>query len=57
MEDSLGNNAKTLMFVNVSPSAYNAEETHNSLTYAALAKKITNKVPYVCVLILRWLSE
>jgi hypothetical protein len=43
MEDSLGNNAKTLMFVNVSPSAYNAEETHNSLTYAALAKKITNK--------------
>jgi hypothetical protein len=43
MEDSLGNNAKTLMFVNASPSAFNAEETHNSLTYAALAKKITNK--------------
>ena len=31
MQDSLGGNAKTLMIVNVSPAAYNAEETLVSL--------------------------
>jgi len=38
MQDSLGGNAKTLMFVNCSPSVYNKEETKNSLTYATRVK-------------------
>ena len=42
MQDSLGGNAKTLMFVNISPTDYNAEETVTSLTYAARVKLITN---------------
>lgn len=42
MEDSLGNNAKTLMFVNASPSVYNEAETKNSLEYAKRVKDITN---------------
>ena len=33
MSDSLGGNAKTLMFVNVSPAESNLEETYNSLMY------------------------
>ena len=32
MQDSLGGNAKTLMFVNVSPADYNVDETVISLT-------------------------
>ncbi|GMH42931.1 LOW QUALITY PROTEIN: hypothetical protein BSKO_10853 [Bryopsis sp. KO-2023] len=36
MSDSLGGNAKTLMFVNVSPSDSNIDETQNSLQYAIL---------------------
>nr|KAG5697355.1 hypothetical protein BaRGS_004081 [Batillaria attramentaria] len=32
MQDSLGGNAKTLMFVNISPADYNADETVISLT-------------------------
>lgn len=43
MQDSLGGNAKTLMFVNISPVDYNAPETINALKYAERAKKITNK--------------
>ena len=42
MQDSLGGNAKTLMFVNISPADYNADETVISLTYAARVKLITN---------------
>lgn len=42
MSDSLGGNAKTLMFVNVSPADYNAEETQTSLAYASRVKLITN---------------
>merc|ERR1711865_539731 len=42
LQDSLGGNAKTLCFVNTSPADYNAEETNNSLTYAARMKLITN---------------
>lgn len=42
MQDSLGGNAKTLMFVNVSPADYNADETSNSLVYASRVKNITN---------------
>jgi len=34
MSDSLGGNAKTLMFVNASPTDNNVEETQNSLQYA-----------------------
>ncbi|RLN06011.1 hypothetical protein BBI17_007664 [Phytophthora kernoviae] len=42
MQDSLGGNAKTLMFVNISPADYNTEETVTSLTYASRVKLITN---------------
>ena len=44
MEDSLGGTAKTLMFVNCSPSVYNEAETKNSLEYATRVKKIKNSV-------------
>jgi len=33
MQDSLGGNAKTLMFVNISPADYNMDESVISLTY------------------------
>lgn len=42
MQDSLGGNAKTLMFVNFSPADYNSDETTTSLMYAARVKKIIN---------------
>ncbi|KAJ8401534.1 hypothetical protein AAFF_G00378510 [Aldrovandia affinis] len=42
MQDSLGGNAKTLMFVNISPSNCNIEETLTSLAYATRVKAITN---------------
>jgi hypothetical protein len=42
MQDSLGGNAKTLMFVNISPADYNQDETMTSLLYASRVKKITN---------------
>lgn len=44
MKDSLGGTAKTLMFVNCSPSVYNESETKNSLDYATRVKKIKNMV-------------
>jgi len=42
MQDSLGGNAKTLMFVNISPADYNADETISSLGYATRVKLIKN---------------
>lgn len=42
MQDSLGGNAKTLMFVNFSPADYNAEETNGSLSYGTRVKNIKN---------------
>lgn len=42
MSDSLGGNAKTLMFVNVSPSDTNLDETQNSLQYAQRVRTIKN---------------
>ena len=42
LSDSLGGNAKTLMFVNASPADYNRAETLNSLQFAKRVKKVTN---------------
>ncbi|XP_042017385.1 kinesin-like protein KIN-14I isoform X1 [Salvia splendens] len=42
MSDSLGGNAKTLMFVNVSPAQSNLDETYNSLSYASRVRSIVN---------------
>ena len=42
MQDSLGGNAKTLMFVNISPADYNVDETITSLRYASRVKLIQN---------------
>ncbi len=53
MQDSLGGNAKTLMFVNFSPADYNADETSTSLMYAARVKKIVNSASKVGIVILR----
>ena len=44
MKDSLGGTAKTLMFVNCSPSVYNESEMKNSLDYASRVKMIKNSV-------------
>ena len=45
MQDSLGGNAKTLMFVNLSPTAWNAQETLSSLVYATRAKQVSYPKP------------
>ncbi|KAK8936437.1 hypothetical protein KSP39_PZI011778 [Platanthera zijinensis] len=42
MSDSLGGNAKTLMFVNASPAESNLDETYNSLVYASRVRCIVN---------------
>ncbi|EFX88779.1 hypothetical protein DAPPUDRAFT_40943 [Daphnia pulex] len=42
MQDSLGGNAKTLLFVTASVAAFNLDETLTSLTYASRAKAVTN---------------
>ncbi len=44
MQDSLGGNSKTLMFVNCSPSIFNKDETKNSLEYAKRVKDVKNNV-------------
>ena len=44
MQDSLGGNAKTLMFVNISPADSNLDETRGALGYAARASTIRNAV-------------
>ena len=52
MSDSIGGNAKTLMFVNCSPADYNNAESASSLSFAARCKDITNPVvggSQVCV--------
>ena len=43
LSDSLGGNAKTLMFVNASPADYNTAETVNSLQFASRVKKVVNQ--------------
>jgi len=42
MSDSIGGNAKTLMFVNISPADYNLGETKESLRWATRVKEVTN---------------
>ena len=44
MSDSMGGNAKTLMFVCCSPADYNAAETCNALDFAKRCKDVTNNV-------------
>jgi hypothetical protein len=44
MSDSIGGNAKTLMFVNTSPADYNTSESNNALAFASRCKDITNAV-------------
>lgn len=44
MSDSLGGNAKTLMFVNTSPADYNTSESTSSLNFGLRCKDITNSV-------------
>jgi len=43
MSDSLGGNVKPLMFVDVSPTDFNLEETQNSLEYATRVRSIKNE--------------
>ena len=44
MSDSMGGNAKTLMFVCCSPADYNSSETCNALDFAKRCKDITNNL-------------
>lgn len=44
MKDSLGGNSKTLMFVNISPVDYNAQESKMSLYFGDRVKLIENDV-------------
>lgn len=44
MSDSIGGNAKTLMFINTSPADYNVAESNNSLSFGSRCKDITNHV-------------
>lgn len=40
LQDSLGGNSKTLMFVNIGPSQLNVGETTNSLNFASRARTV-----------------
>ena len=40
LQDSLGGNSKTLMFVNIGPAQANCAETINSLNFASRAKNV-----------------
>ena len=51
MQDSLGGNAKTLMFVNFSPADYNADETVTSLNFATRVKKVINNASKVSAIL------
>jgi kinesin family protein 5 len=42
--DSIGGNAKTLMFVCCSPADWNHKESTNSLDFAKRCRNVTNKV-------------
>ena len=44
MSDSIGGNAKTIMFVNVAPTEDDAEESRHSLQFARRCKKVSNRV-------------
>ena len=44
MSDSIGGNAKTIMFVNVAPTEDDAEESRNSLQFARRCKRVSNRV-------------
>jgi len=44
LSDCVGGSAKALMVVNVAPSAYNLDETANSLAYASRVRTIKNSV-------------
>lgn len=44
MRDSIGGNSKTLMFVNISPADYNAQESKMSLFFGCDVKQIKNDV-------------
>ena len=44
MSDSIGGNAKTLMFVCCSPADYNHAESTSSLDFAKRCKDVTNNV-------------
>ena len=44
LKESLGGNCKTIMVVNLSPSAMAFEDTYNSLLFASRAKNIKNYV-------------
>ncbi|KAI9911892.1 hypothetical protein PsorP6_008882 [Peronosclerospora sorghi] len=43
LKESLGGNAKTIMFAMISPSSDNYEETMSTLRYAEFAKKVINR--------------
>ncbi|CAI5463374.1 unnamed protein product [Closterium sp. Yama58-4] len=43
MSDSVGGNAKTIMFVNISPASGSLDETADSLDYAMRVRSITNE--------------
>lgn len=48
MSDSMGGNAKTLMFVCCSPADYNSAETSNALDFAKRCKDVTNNAVGNC---------